>query len=377
MIYSPDTVPQYLASAASLIETVRLGNVFGGRPSFHLLGGETHSVQHLDLHSVAIHWDRSSFRKLKSLKLQGHVGESMTTDLFLEVLANNPSLEILKVTDLEIQLSETPSPPTIRLLQLRSMELKSLGFSALDHLLRHIEAPHCQEISIQGDYTPEFEELHKKNGSSKFYAGPFVTRWRSLGNSDDSPRFDVHVYYAPFASSLRWVERVLENLDQEGLEVTLDLDGGIGDPELMSTLRRLRCVTDICTSNPENSRGIMDVLSDPSVPSSQNAVPLLPSLRRLSVSYAHVTAEEILHMVRIRFAKSLHTTLKVHDLEISPSNRRAIWPMPSRIFNFATITEIRSIDGVTLNMYNRSSTPKEGELAVVWDEEKGGPTWGR
>ncbi|KAG8939286.1 hypothetical protein FRC04_006726 [Tulasnella sp. 424] len=395
--YSPDTVPQYLASAAAVIETVRLSDTYGS-PSFHLLGGEfeTQKIQHLDLNHVLTHWDRFSFCRLKSLRLRGNVGEGITTDLLLEVLANNPSLEDLKVTDVDIQLSKTPSSPTIRFLQLQSIELRSLGPDILDRLLRHVEAPHCQEISIQGMYNPAFNfsfileeslrsfesvlsELHKKNGSSKFIARPGRTEWRSQSNNNDPPRFDILAHGISLASSLRWVERVLENMDPEGLEVMLKLDRGeaMGDPEVMSTLHRLRCVTHINTSNPENSRGIVDLLCGPDVPSSQNAVPPLPSLRWLSMSYEYVTAKEILHMARARFANSPHTTFKVHDLEISPSSPRLMWSSPSTIFNFTTITEIRSIDGVTLHTHIiRLSVLREGMLAVVWDEEMGEPTWG-
>ncbi|KAG8939287.1 hypothetical protein FRC04_006727 [Tulasnella sp. 424] len=189
--YSPNIVPLYLASSASLIETVRLSNY--GAPSFHLLGGKTQNLQHLDLNYVSIHWDRSSFRRLKSLRLCGNVGEGITTDLLLEVLENNPSLEDLKVVDVDILLSETPSRAPIRLIHFQSIELKSLGPDILDRLLRHIEAPHSQAISVHGVYNPAFNfsftldeslrlfepalsELHKKNGSSKFHARPGRTR---------------------------------------------------------------------------------------------------------------------------------------------------------------------------------------------------------
>ncbi|KAG8942550.1 hypothetical protein FRC04_003621 [Tulasnella sp. 424] len=399
--YSPNIVPQYLASAAPLIETIHLGGTSPGRPiAIHLLGGETHNVRHLDLQSVPIDWNNLSFVGLRSLKLRGSVGERLEImpNFILELLASNPGLEYLDLSEVKMRGSNRPSTPTVRLLHLQSIKLRLLETEIMGHLLRHIEAPNCQAILIQlalnhsrdasfildeclTSWQPLFSALHKKNGTSNFYAKPGITRWRSLCNNGFSPGFEIMVTDTSFASSLRWAERVLDNLDPEGLEVVLDLVSNdvFRNPEVASTLRRVRCVTHIFAyAGGGNSRGIINLLREPGVQDSKNPIPpILPSLRQLTVRHADATAEEILQIVRRRFASSTQHPSKVSDLHIALEVPDFIWSVPRRAFDFATVTEIRSIKGVTLDfLYRLSSTLREGMLATVWDEELGEPAWG-
>lgn len=384
--YSPKAASAHLAVPASLIETVHLHG-YGG--PVHLLGGKTHNIRHLDLYGVEIHWEQCTLRGLKTLRLWGSVGERITTDLILGLLANSPDLEDLRIKEVGIQLSATPSIPRVVLPHLHSLELRSLRTEILDLFLRHIEAPHCQEIRLLVEYElrsdtsiifgeslksfePALQRLHKKSGGSKFCVQGRTMYWlsrSSAGGRERRPSFEIMTLSNSFISSLRWVGRVLDNIDPEGLTVEINIDGSnaLGDPEVVSILRHLRSVTEIhASSDAENSQRTLQILCDPS----QNfPLPPFPSLRVLRVGYVDVSIEEILDMARARFTHPTQSLVNVPDLKIIVDMEDIIAPVPRRDLDFGIITQVRSIEGVTLKFrLNDAYEMGDGMLAAVWDE---------
>ncbi|KAG8895868.1 hypothetical protein FRC00_006799 [Tulasnella sp. 408] len=384
--YSPRAASEHLALPASLIETVHLHG-YGG--PVHLLGGKTHNIRHLDLYGVKIHWEQHMFRELKYLRLWGSVGGGITTELILDLLANSPDLEDLRIKDVGIQLSATPSIPQVVLLHLQSLELRSLRTEILDFLLRHIEAPHCQEIILLVKYDlrndasfifdeslksfePVLQRLHKKSGGSQFCVRGRTMYWLSPSSPSGKarcPSFEIMTLSNSFISSLRWVGRVLDNIDPDGLTVEINIDGSnaLGDPEVVSILRGLRSVTEIYTSSDvENSQRTLQILCD----SSRN-FPLLPfpSLKVLSVGYVDESIEEIFHMARARFAHRTQSLVNVPDLKIIVDMEHIIAPVPRRDLDFGIITQVRSIEGVMLKFrLNDAYEVGDGMLAAVWEE---------
>lgn len=381
-------ISEYFASPAPLIEMVHASDGIG--EPVHLLGGETQNIRHLDLHEFEIRWDTSSFSRLKVLKLQGSVGETITTGLILDMLASSSELEHLKLHDVGIELSITPLSHPIRLDSIRSIELRYLEARVLDQFLRHIDAPHCEAVVIEVEYEPIVDEsfivddslrlfeplfprIHRKSGGSNFYARGRRMSWRSRKktvNERGHPYFYIVTLSTSFISSLRFVERVLDNAGPEGLEVGIDIDGrdALQDGETVEVIRRLRSVTQIfASSRAENSQKVLQLLCN----ARQLSLPALPSLRVLSIRRTDGGVKELLRMARARFTHPSQSSFRVPNLEITVDLAGLIEVVPCRDLDFAAVTQIRSIDGVTLNF--RFDQTGDGMLAAVWDDDADGP----
>lgn len=87
--------------------------------------------------------------------------------------------------------------------------------------------------------------------------------------------------------------------------------------------------------------------------------------------------EELLQMVRTRIGVSpgQGSPHQLPDLEIVADTRNTeTWITPIKSVDFSVITQIRSTAGVRLR-FSRHSSWEGGMLAVVWDDERGEPTW--
>ncbi|KAG9048296.1 hypothetical protein FS837_000295 [Tulasnella sp. UAMH 9824] len=389
-----------LTSPAPMIETVRLRPGRGMPTSLKLLGGATHNIRHLDLFSTKIHWAPLMFRGLKHLELGSSVGDGMTTDLILDVLANSPDLEYLKISYTQMKISATPFLHPIPLLHLQSIELLFLPGNLVCHFLHHIEAPHCQVIGIQthsipdindsdfvgqsiGSFEPLLRDLHKKSGGSTFCARAGLMEWLSCitpGNGEHCyPRFIIEAKSTSFVSMLRWIGRVVDGADPEGLEVEILISDPnvLQDPEVTSTLRGLRSVTKLCAFGEDRvGQETIRLLRK----LDHNHVPILPSLKLLDLTGKDAATEEVLQMVRtrVRVYPSHGSPRQLPDLEIvADTQSTPAWLMPIKSLDFYVITQIRSTAGVRLKFHRHSYSTWEGGgmLAIVWDDERGEPTW--
>lgn len=379
---------EYLTSPAPMIETVHLERRSATSDGFNLLGGETHNIRNLDLHKIQIQWGPSMFRGLKHLGLFESGGEGLTTDLIFEVLANSPDLEYLTFAFSEIQVSATSFFHPISLPRLHSLALKDLG-NVVCHFLCHIEAPNCRMIEITtyhleattNEFLEEhfepfeslFRELHTKSRNPKIHVKPDCMEWYEPRR----PGFRIYASSDSFPPMLRWIERVVDWADLEGLEMEIEIAGTVlQDPEVTSILRRLRNVTKLSACRDDNnSQGTIRLLSD----LDHNPIPVLPSLKVLHFVYQGVIPEEMLQIVRTRFAAHLNHQegggpRKLPDLEIIADIPSPVSLMPIKSLDFAVITQIRSIAGVRFTL-NWLGVPREedGMLAVVWDDERGVP----
>ncbi|KAG8893094.1 hypothetical protein FRC00_011048, partial [Tulasnella sp. 408] len=375
-----------------MIETLHLPSNYDPPTALELLRNETHNIRHLDLTYTKIHWARSMFRGLKYLGLCGCGGDGLTTDVILDILANSPDLEDLKINSMTVLESDTSSNPIV-LPHLRSIDLQGLRGDLVYHILRYIEVPHCQRIKIQTTSGSElvqlleqsivlfealFRDLHKESGGSQLSAQSGMLQWYT-GDINPSNRehtqsfFTVRTRLPSFAPMLRWIERVFGRADPEGLEVTIRISGEtvLQDPEITSVLRRLRSVTTLWASRSiRNSRETVGFLGN----LDNDLIPVFPSLKILRVFCNDVTPEEIFEMVQNRF--TAHPNQggrgKPSDLEIIAETIPVTTPrMPVGSLSFAVITQIRSMAGLRFTLVKRrASTWRGGMLAIVWDNEQ-------
>lgn len=224
---------KHITSPAPMIETVCLRPGSGYPTSLNLLGGATHNIRYLELFGAKIDWAPHMFHGLKHLGLFSSVGDGMTTDLILGVLANSPDLEYLSIDSTTIQISATSFLHPILLLHLQTIELLFLPGNLVCHFLRHIEAPHCQVVVIQtysisdtndseflsesiGSFEPLLRDLHKKSGGSNLCAEPGFMEWLSCiapSYGEHYPSFNIEVESTSFASMLQWIGRVVDSAD--------------------------------------------------------------------------------------------------------------------------------------------------------------------
>ncbi|KIO23187.1 hypothetical protein M407DRAFT_27338 [Tulasnella calospora MUT 4182] len=230
------------------------------------------------------------------------------------------------------------------------------------------------EESIES-FDPLLQEVHKKSGGSKLCAWPHYVDWMSRtepgSGEHSSSRFRIQANSNSFVSLIRWVERVADSVDPEGLEVEIHISdrNALQDAEATSVLRRLRSVTKVHVyPGDRHSREAVRLLyghldHDP--------IPALLSLKVLHVIHEDVIPEEMLHMILTRFAAHRNHQegggpRKLPDLEIIADTPREAWLIPIKSFDFAVITQIRSIAGVTFT-WNRPGVSwwESGMLAVV------------
>ncbi|KAG8910619.1 hypothetical protein FRC00_007866 [Tulasnella sp. 408] len=304
-----------------MLETVRLQTLRGyGVPSqgLELLGGETRNIRQLNLRGSIINWNRSTFRGLRHLRLAHVEGNGLTMDGILGILADSPDLEHLSIESTTFEWSVSPPLRPILLPYLRNIELLYLPGDDIFPLLRHIEAPHCQRLRIQGNnfgnnnqwvnesmglLKPLLREMHHKSGRSKVVVSPVFVDWKSLFKRSSGKHgyysLEVQIHSSSFISSLRWIERAADGGDLEGLQIQLYLTGQntLADPEITSILRRLRNVTEILAyHSPQGSREVVRLLCGPD----DNPIPRLFSLTLLHIDYSYTAADEILLMLRTR-----------------------------------------------------------------------------
>ncbi|KAG8954803.1 hypothetical protein FRC00_005703 [Tulasnella sp. 408] len=393
------TVWKYLNSPAPMLETVRLHtNRRFGMPSesLELLGGETHNIRHLDLHGSIVNWNRSTFRGLRHLRLAYVDQYGLTMDMLLDILADSPDLEYLYINSMTFPVSVTPPLLPILLPHLRTIELLFLPGNVVFPLLRHIEAPHCQRIRIQAEdvrnsnewvnesvglFEPLLRELHEKSGRSQLIVSPGFVDWKTplkRGSGKHSYRnLEVQIRSASFISLLRWIERVVNGGDLEGLEMKVYITGQntLPDPEVTSILGRLRNVTEIrAYHGPENSREVVRLLCD----LDDNSIPLLFSLTLLHTDYEYIAADEMLLMLRTRITAHANNggPGKLPGLDIVAELAVEARPEPIGSLDFAIIAQIRAIPGVRF-ILTRPWEVKDtaGMCAIVWDDERGGARW--
>ncbi|KAG9024858.1 hypothetical protein FS837_005158 [Tulasnella sp. UAMH 9824] len=385
---------EYLNSPASMIETVHLHVRYSSRPvTLDLLGGEIHNIRYLNLHSVKIPWSRSEFRGLKHLGLLNADERGLTMDVILDMLANNPDLESLKISWTAFPVSTAPFSHPIYLPHLRTLELTGLPGPRLFPLLHLIEAPHCQIIKVEAKYGPGSDEwldkslgffesllreLHKQCGGSILTVCHSYVDWRTrVIPWWGEPGFEVQIWSNSFVSLLRWVERVVDEAALEDLLMKVYISGEnrFLDPEFAPVLRRLRSVAEVYAgSDPENGRETVRFLGNPD----HNPIPILLSLRLLRVAYEDISAEEVLQMLRTRFAAHCNHggPRKLPDLEVVAELAVDAQPVPIKSLPFAVITQIRSITGVKFR-FNRHKEGwnRIGTCAIVWEDEEGVPKW--
>ncbi|KAG9041319.1 hypothetical protein FS837_012418 [Tulasnella sp. UAMH 9824] len=186
------TVGKYLTSPAPMLETVRLHTTpVSGVPrvALQLLGGETLNIQQLYLHgpAILIHWDFCTLRGLKHLRLAYIDGHGLTTDVILDILAVSPELEHLSIKSMSFPVSTAPPLHPISLRHLRTIEFMFLPGNGMFSLLRHIEAPHCQGITIIGENVRNNNELtaHTNNEGPRKLPGLEVVAELGVGARPD------------------------------------------------------------------------------------------------------------------------------------------------------------------------------------------------
>ncbi|KAG8954802.1 hypothetical protein FRC00_005702, partial [Tulasnella sp. 408] len=362
------TVWNYLTSPAPLLETVRLRTrPMSGAPrqGLELLGGETHSIRQLHLYGFIVHWDRCTFRGLKHLGLASADRYGLTMDMILNILAESPNLESLYIDLMKFPVSTSFPLHPIYLPHLRTIELMFLPGNIVFPLLRHIEAPNCQMIKIQaenvrnndewvgesmGSFEPLLRKMHEKSGRSQLDVSPSYVDWKTPFKRGSGKHgccsFEVQIRIFSFISLLRWIERVVNGGDLEGLEMRVYITGEnrLPDPEITSILGRFRNVTEIYAYHgPENGREVVRLLSD----LDDSPIPLLFSLTVLHIDYEYIAAEEILLMLRTRL--TAHTNKggrsQLPDLDVVAELAVEARPEPIKSLDFATIAQIRAIAG--------------------------------
>lgn len=374
----PEGLPRHLAEPAPTLETINLNccpGDFDNPEVFTLFGHHVSNVRSVSLMQLAFHPSPSPFRDLSYFNLYSTRGSRIAVDWIEEVLRGSPQIERLCLIDVDVQTPTAPKPiATIKLVHLKSLTTDQMDGSAIDYIIRRIEAPNCIQFQLAydgeraEDYDPSllldsalasFEPLlqdifHRMpdpylsiDENSLFWGQNGSLSWES----DFTPFFHLGVEEVPFLAVIRWVDRVIDptrlgrDLSQRPLVGSLHITGTtpLADPEIASRLKHLQSVTQISAEvSTADVRQLLRILGD------AGPEPWFPYLRQLNVHAYRWEAKELLEMIRARLSRpsplvpQLTVTIQRHIFPRFPEAGNRV------IFEPDILQEIRAIKGVNV-----------------------------
>lgn len=356
----------HLSQPAPFLETIYLRgyvNITYKLGSFSLLGHQVSNVRYVDL----IHYaNPSPFQDLRKFKLCYTRVHPMSAGWLVEVLQRSPRLEELCLLDLELQVPTVTDPiETTTLNHLTSLDIKDIEGSAVDYILRRINAPNCVQFRLMVDeehttnYDPSlmldsalssFEPVVQKLGrKADLTIGVSCIFWYNTPISDPMPRpipfLRLGIEDIPLPPIIRWVERVVDPTNSDGHSdgrvgvLYIDQDTPLGDTEIVSQLIRLKSVTRIWVEGTgADVRRLLQILG------TSGPEPAFPRLCKLGLRADGWSAHELLEMVSARFDVPIrtcpHLVVSVRSLEYCYGGGSAFPP--------DTLSAIHAIEGVTV-----------------------------
>lgn len=382
------SIPGYLAAPAPLLQTLVVRSSWpedlDSEPP-ELLGGQTGNLRSVSISAALIRWKMGLFSRLKALNLT-EVRFNLTANHVVDFLQASPYLEELSIKgDLQVVTNQN-NPPIITLSHLKSIDLGCGDIKATEYILQHIRAPSCIRfmVCIGEEDEPELSrcmhetlkpfhdilrKTHMENRTSDMVVKVFQFDWRSIG---EECSFIIQIGTC-WPMGIHWVEQILQKA--LGVRVVLRYGSMISDV-VMRDIALMRCVTGVSVSTAWTG-GLRQFLQLLCRPLGQiTYVPSFSNLRELELPSRGWNAQELLDMVQLRRSMFSKTTIDQPRLTINI--RREI---VMRNFDLITIpdlailTKIQGADGVE-GVRFLAPECKDGNLAVVWNEEASAPSWG-
>ncbi|KAG8975611.1 hypothetical protein FRC05_005404 [Tulasnella sp. 425] len=331
-----------------------------------LLGGDTSNLRYVNISVPSVRWKMGMFTQLKALSLSNAASDGLTIGHTLDFLRASPCLEYLDIGGVDIAPVGPPASPVITLPYLKSINLYCNSTAVTGSILRHIQMPSCNRFIVSVDMRGEIghmafiketfnpfreilRELHVRNGGSKFSIHSRGFGWESFPILHRKYGFSVHITGTLDPLAICWVDQILQK--ESGLQVDFNLlRAAAVSQAALEALAPMQCVTGASIEGFTGTRKksvsrIFRFLSSPL--SSRCSLPSLPCLRELLISTTGWTAQELLDMVQFRSSAFPDTTTDRPKLAIKVWRGASTWSgSTSHIFNLATLTKLRSVEGV-------------------------------
>ncbi|KAG9041810.1 hypothetical protein FS837_011705 [Tulasnella sp. UAMH 9824] len=328
----PEGLPRQLAEPAPILENITL-NCFPGDIDdpevFTLFGHHVSTVRFVSLMQLAFHPSPSPFHDLSCFTLYSTRGNTISVEWIEEVLRGSPQIERLRLIDLYVQTPTVMKPiATITLVHLKSLTMDQMDGSAIDYIVRRIEAPNCIQFQLayDGERTEDYDpSLLLDSALASFepilqdlvqrMPNPYLSIdadsiWGQHPSpnfeSDLTPFFHLDVEEVPFLAVVRWVDRVVDPTRwdrgpaQWPFMGSLHITGTtpLADPEIAARLKHLKSVTHISAEvSTADIRQLLEILGE------TGPEPWFPYLRQLNVHAYRWEARELLETIRARLAR--------------------------------------------------------------------------
>ncbi|KAG8944558.1 hypothetical protein FRC04_001681 [Tulasnella sp. 424] len=401
-----ESVASYLAAPAPLLQSLVLSSkAQPPQPVYHLFGGQTQNIRHLNIYGSRIEWLPNAFTGLRRLILAEISQGGLTTQYLLDILASSPSLEILDLSNIEFDPPpiDVRSPPT-RFPLLRFLRLGAISAMAVDCILRSLAVEPSVVTRIHLSLSldePNFDAARFVTETLPAFS-PVLNRLNaSCGGSDLRFRFRQNFiwaagngaghsfsFYLPLISLstyLPWIEQAV-GVGVPGVVVRLHFGHFPSTATaVLPVLRPSRIITGMVLNTVLDSwrlDPIFDALSGLETldgsHTTADAIPSFPALRTIRFTDWMWSLDRIDQALERRFAKRTSMGLNIPDLLVELSYPDTIfWAYGSEgMLSFDTLQRIRAIDGVKDVRVECDSTTKDGMMAVVWCEASSQVVWG-
>ncbi|KAG8947608.1 hypothetical protein FRC00_009017, partial [Tulasnella sp. 408] len=260
------------------------------------------------------------------------------------------------------------------LVHLKSLTIDQMDGSAIDYIVRRIEAPNCIQFQLayDGERTEDYDPSLLLDSALALFEpllqdlvhrmpNPYLSIdsdslfWGQHASpsfeSDLTPFFHLGIEEVPFLAVIRWVDRVVDPARSDRGPGQWPLVGSLhvpsttplADPEIASHLKHLKSVTQISAEvSTVDIRQLFEILGE------AGPEPWFPYLRHLNVHAYRWEARELLEMIRARLSRPSQLVP-----QLTVIIRRQIFPnFPEAgnrvIFDPDILHEIRAMKGVSV-----------------------------
>ncbi|KAG9043449.1 hypothetical protein FS837_009517 [Tulasnella sp. UAMH 9824] len=302
-------------------------------------GGDTKILRHVGLRGGPAAWGLARFSGLRTWKMDGLVGDGLTTQHILGVLRESPLLEVLEMERLKVQIlpDDTVLAP-VSLPRLTRITFRWCRGDFVNHILRHIQVPvelieefliavrewgSLQQIGLLTDglssWSPLLRRAHRTCNGSRFSVSSLRTLfWIARGSKK---RFCLFFFGFDAVSGMQWIMDVLDQGDEPGPGVEIECRNSIlHNVEAIGTFSTIKKITrldaHICWDE-ESLQILFRVLGNPITPG-------FPWLENLKLQDWEWNTEAIMKMLQARFPHNGTGSTQLPELTI-----QAICSMPS------------------------------------------------
>ncbi|KAG8915131.1 hypothetical protein FRC00_007561 [Tulasnella sp. 408] len=381
--YSGPLVSRYFHVPAPHLQTIILKDGGTSIEALDLLGGSAKTLRHVHLEGILIRWKTGLFAQLKVLKLVNvfPFRAGFTSTHLLDALRASPYLEHLELG--AMSWATVDHPPCIDFYDLR--------FSFAGAILRHIRAPSCTKLSLNGlvsnneqdlsaslnedlqNFQELFRGMHSRNGFSEITLDQYGFQWNSRAkDAEQLPGFLVFIFCYSAIPCISWVDHILQG--DPSLSIRFTFNANIYQ-ELLEIIKPMRYVTRLEIDDVrsiDESLLALRFLGEPL--STDPSSPSLPGLQELRLTGIKWTAQNVLGMVRSRFNSLWWKGTEWAPLTISVSRAFTKRGLPRPMIDLSTLAKIRETDGVECVQFI-GMEELDGTLAITWDEEASAPAW--